>query len=267
MFKRFERLAAYLPLVGTAVILIVQNFFQSFLTSFGSNLALATIAASFVLVAWHLEGRTGYLTQSVRNLSDQVVRLTEDQPRILATATSNFQFMPLGDGFKLAVDTVGRVDHLRVFAASGSQMHTFIQHNKLRVRRCSLLVQRPSDTTSDYSQTVNIVIDRWKLLVRLGRIDELEVLRYDFQPTEYQCIFDAKFLIHGLFDPNALEDSGLSVRDPIIVVGESLHGSTLIMNYIERYDRLFEFCRHGYGPNDPAISFTAATLAPTGGLP
>src|SRR5207248_4529061 len=133
MFKRFERLAAYLPLAGTATILVVQNFFQGFLTSFGSNLALATMAISFILVAWHLEGRIGSLTRSVGNLSDRIVHLTLDQPRILAAATSNFQFMPLGDGFKLAADTVGRVDHLRVFAASGSQMHTFIQHNKLRV--------------------------------------------------------------------------------------------------------------------------------------
>jgi hypothetical protein len=245
-----ERVVAYLPLLGTTIILVIQNFFPKFLSDFNLQLSLATMATSFILITWFLDSRMSKFANGFGLLGERVDALAEQQPRILGAASSNFRLVSLAEGFKSAADSLIRIEHLRVFAASGSQMHTFIQHSRLTIDNCSLLLQRPEDLHSSYARAIDQVIVRWQLLVRIGRIRRLEILRYNFSPTEYQCIFDSQYLIHGLFRPNDYEESGLTVLDPMIVNGEALSGAALIEAYVTRYDTMFEYCRAGYGPND-----------------
>lgn len=251
----FERTAAYLPLLGTATILVIQNFFQDFLTGFRFTLALATVAISILLVAWFLEGRIVAYAKSFDELADRVRKLSEEQPKILGAASANFQVVSLGDAFRSAAAISPNVEHLRIFAASSSAMHTLIQHNKITADRCSLLIQRPGPSRQVYANDVSNVIERWKLLVRKGAIRKLTVYRYDFQPTEYQCILDDQILIHGLFDPSPFEDSGVAVRDPMVVTSQSLAGQALIKAFIERFETLFEYSKDSYGENDEVTTF------------
>jgi len=252
--KRFERLAAYVPLVATACILIIQTFFPTFLEDFGTNLALATMTVAFILVAWHLESRVESFRETIKRLQSTIDQFVEDQPRIVADATANFRRMSLGDAFAKAVELAPRVDHLRIYAATGSQMHTFIEHARVRIDRCSLLVQR-SHGNPALAAIIETALDRWRLLVTRGKIEQLEILRYDFQPTEYKCIFDRKVLIYGLFDPSPNEDSGVAVRDPMLATDQSLSGAAFVEEYVERFDRLFAHCRQYYGANDPVTVF------------
>jgi hypothetical protein len=258
MSRKIERMVAYLPLVGTAIILVAQNFFQGFLSSFRLTLAIATIAISVLLLVTFLEARLSGFSSKIDGLNDLVRQMAEAQPTLLTAANSNFRLLSLADAFAMATNGVTTVRHLRVFAASSSHMQTFVQHSKIHIETCSLLVQRPPKAMRGYSASIDQMIERWKLLTANGHIGNLEVLRYNFQPTEYECIFDSRFLIHGLFDPNASEDSGVTVRDPLVVGSDSLSGAAIITAYTERFDRLFTYCRTAYGANDAQTVFGSA---------
>ena len=100
MYRRLERIAAYLAIVGMSAILIIQEFFNGFLQDLTVNAAIAAMGISFVLVAWYLEGRLQAFDRSFALLSERIIRLTEDQPRLIAAATSNFEVLSLTDAFK-----------------------------------------------------------------------------------------------------------------------------------------------------------------------
>src|SRR3954447_3751751 len=137
--KVVERLAAYLPIVGTAGVLIIQNFFPDFLKSVTPNLAIGAMALSFILLAWYLEGRIERFENGFVELKSSVQNLAEEQPRLLGEASSNYQLMELSGAFREAYRVRPQVSHLRIFALSGSQMSVFLQHSGIVVERCSLM--------------------------------------------------------------------------------------------------------------------------------
>ncbi len=261
MYRRLERIAAYLAIVGISSILIIQEFFDQFLQDFTINAAIATMGISFVLVAWYLEGRLQSFDRSFALLSERIERLAEDQPRLIGAATSNFEVRSLSDAFKAATSRGLHVEHLRVYAISSIQIVHFVNHNKLKIDKCSVLVQsshrHPDARQKEISENQALsAIHEWRSLVDVGRIRHLEILRYDFHPTEYECIFDDEYLILGLYDSKPAGGySTIGVRDAVTIHAGSLAGARVISEFVERYDTLFLHCRDHYGPNDPETVF------------
>ena len=91
---RFERIAAYIPLFGTSVILLVQNFMQGFLAGMKINAAIATLALSFILLAWYLESRIQRFETVFGELKTAVDSLAQEQPRLLGKRARISRFGP-----------------------------------------------------------------------------------------------------------------------------------------------------------------------------
>ena len=152
------------------------------------------------------------------------------------------------------------MEHLRVYAISSGQIVHFVNHNKLKIDRCSVLIESkdhyPDARQREIFKTQALsAIHDWRSLVDAGRIGCLEVLRYDFHPIEYECIFDDKYLILGLYDSIDTEYSTVGVRDAVTVHAGSLAGARVIAEFVDRYDALFLHCRDHHGPNDPETVF------------
>jgi hypothetical protein len=254
-YQRVQRMAAYLPLAGTAVILVIQSLYSDFFRSFSLTLACATLAISLTLLIWYLEERLHRFSGTVDSLVSEVKHFGEEQPRLLGEASSNFQVTQLGKAFEVAAGIAPQVHELRVYAISSAQIVNFITHNNFEIDKCQLLVQRVTDNRELFSQVVEVAINDWRKLLEAGKIRELEVLRYDYHPTDYECIFDSKFLILGLFGISD-DYSGISVREPMIVHAQSLAGARIISEYTARFDILFEACRDRFGDNDDTTVFT-----------
>jgi hypothetical protein len=256
ILEKYERLVVYLPLVGTAFILIIQDFFQGFLSSISLNIAVAGMAIAIILLVWHLETRIAKLTDSVDHLATQVNHMAKQQPLLLREASSNFQITSLGDAFRAASSVTPKVQHLRIYSITSAQMVSFLQHSGILVDRCSLLISKSTRGRPLMESQIEAAIQGWRALVENGSIALIEIRRYDFFPTEYEAIFDATFLILGLFHPSANETSGARVRDPMTIHAQSSSGAKIVSEFTDRFDRLFESC-HG---DEIIITRSAAQL-------
>lgn len=242
MLEKYERLVVYLPLIGTAVILIIQDFFQGFLKDVNLNIAIAAIAVAIILLIWYIETRMTKLRTSFDHLTTQVEELAEQQPRLLREASSNFQIVTLSDAFRTAASLAPRIQHLRIYSITSAQMVSFLEHSGIIVDKCSLLVSKPTADRPLMEGQIQAALQGWRALVENGIINSIEVRRYNFYPTEYEAIFDSTFLIVGLFHPSPSQTSGARVRNPITIHGQSSPGANIVSEFIERFDGLFDFC-------------------------
>jgi uncharacterized protein YoxC len=241
ILEKYERLLVYLPLIGTALLLILQDFFQGFLKDIHLSVAIAAMAVAIILLVWYLETRINTMNKSFEQLGGQVDRLAKQQPKLLREASSILQIVPLSEAFRLASDISPKVQHLRIYAITSAQMVSFLQHSGIIVDRCSLLISKSTQRPLMEAQ-IEAAIQGWRALVETGTIAHVEVKRYDFFPTEYEAIFDSSFLIVGLFHPSLNETSGARVRDPMVVRGQSAAGTKVVLEFLDRFDRLFQSC-------------------------
>lgn len=241
MLEKYERLLVYLPLVGTALLLILQDFFQGLLKDVRLNIAIAAMAVAIILLVWYLETRINTMNKSFEHLAGQVEKVARQQPKLLREASSILQIVSLGEAFRLASNITPRVQHLRIYSITSAQMVSFLQHSGIVVDRCSLLISQPTQRPLMEAQ-IEAAIQGWRALVESGTIAHVEIRRYDFFPTEYEAIFDSSFLVVGLFHPSPSETSGARVRDPMVVHGQSAMGTKVVLEYTDRFDRLFQSC-------------------------
>lgn len=240
--EKYERLAVYIPLAGTAIILVIQNFFQGFLKDLSLNVAIAAISAAIILLIWYLEARVNTLRLSFDKLSGQVEHLAEQQPLLLREGSSNFQIVTLSEAFRVAASHTPQVQHLRIYSITSAQMVSFLEHSGIIVDRCSLLISKATSGRPLMEGQIEAALQGWRALVENGKIISLEVRRYDFFPTEYEAIFDSAFLVIGLFDPSPAQTSGARVRKPITVHANSQAGASVVSEFVERFDVMFQIC-------------------------
>lgn len=239
LVPKVERMIAYMPLFGTAAVLVIQNFFQDFLKVIGLNAAIAAMALSFILLIWHLEGRIRKFELAFEGLQKEVVNLSQGQAGAREGSEKNFAVQPLSKAFDEASSITPRVDILRVYAASGIQMINFLQHSGIKVKNCKILLHAPKDEKDNYR--LQSSLQSWKVAVMEGRIGNLEIRRYESLPTQYEAIFDSAYLISGLFHPNPEQSSGVTVRNSVSVHNGSISGVRIISEHMDRFDRMFEF--------------------------
>lgn len=246
--------STYLPLAGTVVVLLVATFDSSLLDRIPLSLLLAIMATSFVFVAVHLEQRLSAVQISVETLAqsaaDRLSALEGTQRSYLEATTPSLRTGSLAEAFSRALRGRDRIGHLRVYAISSQQVFSFISNSKVMVDRCSLLIQGfPPDDRSDFAHQVGLVARDWRRLADQGRIRDLEIQSYDYFPTDYEILVDSDALILGLFDYDSNDYSKVGLRAATLVEGSSPEGENLIIEFRDRYDRLFEACKTAHGPN------------------
>jgi hypothetical protein len=256
MVEKLARLAAYLPLAGTALILILQDFVSGFLSSFTLGPAVASMAVSVILLIWYFEAALRRQEQSLGRLSAEVSRLAGEQEKIAGQAVPNFQHVSMGEAFQTAAGLVPRVKHLRVYAVTSQQIISFLQHSGITVERCSLLIRKPTAGLPLLASQLDAAVADWTALAAGGLVGSLDIRRYDFPPLEYEVIFDSAFMILGLYDPSkAFSSYGTYVRSPFAIDSRSLAGAEMIREYSERFDFLFAWCREAApGRKSPAAA-------------
>lgn len=118
MVEKFRRLVAYLPLAGTALILILQDFVKGFLSAFTVGPAVAAMATSIILLIWYFESTVRRQEQASGRLSAAVDRMEAEQQKISEQVVPNFRQVSMGEGFRIAAGAVPRVRHLRIYAVT-----------------------------------------------------------------------------------------------------------------------------------------------------
>lgn len=240
LLDKYERLLVYLPLVGTALVLILQDFFQGFLSDLNLKAAVAAVAIAIIFLIWYLETRIARFRNSFDRLTTEIRNTAQLQPALLQELTSNFQIISLGDAFRRAAQYTPKVKHLRIYAITSAQMVSFFEHSGITAEACSVLVNKAPANRPLMAGQIEAAIQGWRALVDNGRIGSVEIRKYDFFPTEYEAIFDSTFLIFGLFQPSETQTSGARVRHPIAVNSQSLPGARIISEFAERFDGLFQ---------------------------
>lgn len=244
----------YLPLVGTVIVLLIATFDSSLLDKVPLALLLSVMALSFVFVTVHLEQRLFGLQTSVDNLEQGVTErisvLEQTHRSYLEATTPTFRTSSLAEAFEHALRGRNRIGHLRIYAISSQQIFGFVSNSMLVVDRCSLLIQGfPLDDESDFAHQVRLIARDWRRLANTGRIRELEIRSYDYFPTDYEVLVDSDAMIFGLFDYDPDDYSKVGLRAATLFDGASPDGESLIVEFRDRFDRLFEACQTAHGPN------------------
>ena len=259
--RLLQLVGTFLTLVGTIIILLVSTFDSSLFDAVPLHLLLAIMALSFIFVAVHLErvlvgiqtttdDLASDVVQLENGISTRVAALEATHQAYLEATTPAFRMGTLTDAFAGATQTRKHIDHLRVYAASSQQVFTFVSNSTLSVDRCSLLIRGfPPKHESVFARQVRGLADEWRKLAATGRIRELEILAYDYFPTDYEIVIDSEALIFGLFEYDPNEFSGVRLRAATLVEDSSADGRDLIVEFRDRFDGLFEACRTAHGPN------------------
>jgi hypothetical protein len=270
MAEKYGRLVAYLPLVGTALILIAQDFLKGFLPAFTLGPAVAALAVSIILLIWYFERALKKEEQALDHLSQVVSGLAAGQQKLCEQVAPDLRRVSLGEAFQIASAVVPRVKQLRVYAVTSQQIISFLEHSGISAERCSLLIREPVAGLPLLNSQLEATILNWKALADQGLIGSLEIRRYDFQPLEYEVIFDSFFMINGLYHPCTAESYGVRVRTPLAIQAQSASGTTMISEHIARFDCLFESCSAGTAGRKsartaPAARRVRASPGPTAG--
>jgi hypothetical protein len=254
-----ERVSTYLPLIGTAVLLLISTFAEGVLKSVPIAILLAIMATSFVLTAVHLEsnlaGAKDELSQTrhdVQDLGQRIDRLESTQADYLRSAQPDLRVMELGDGFRVMSERNPRIGHLRIYAISSQQILSFLRFYPFHVEKCSVLLRGfPDDDAQhrDFASQIKLAVRDWRAMVPAGRIDDLSIRSYDFFPTEYECIFDGGSLLLGLYDSDPDDYSEVRVRGVTLIEASTPAGQQVVNQYIERFDNLFATCASAHGPD------------------
>jgi hypothetical protein len=250
--RLIARVSAYLPIVLTVVLLVVTTFNSDILKYVPLELMIAVSSLSYVLIAVHLETRLSTARDKFEDLAIRVKDLQISHKEYLDTLVPSVQTMSLAQGFDLVSRTQDRWASMRVFAVSSQQIVTFFRSHRLVVEKCEILIHEPplkATRNRSSSSPVPFYIQDWRTLQREGFIGKLIIRSYDFLPTEYECIFDDRILLLGLYESVPTDYSRVKVGNVTAVRNSTQPGRQMIEEYRSRFDKLFDVCATHHGPN------------------
>jgi len=248
-----ERISAYLPLAGAGLLLALGNFWPSVIDQTSTQILVASVAVSVLLVAVHLESRLASLTAATAASSKSLAQLEGIQTQLIGSATPLARAMSLAQSFELVASRSNHWRNVRIYAISSSQVLSFFRFQNLTAEECTVIIRGFPENEKRWkdlaSQTALVVRD-WRTLERTGRIKHLTVLSYDYFPSEYTCIFDDQLLLVGLFESDPSDYSGVRVGPSITYEGSHPDGVPILSAYRERFDILRDACLAGHhGPS------------------
>jgi hypothetical protein len=149
----------------------------------------------------------------------------------------------LNEAIRKAFERNRRVNELRIFAISTGMIQPIIRSsNNVQIKKCIVLLrefdEREASQNIDFKNEIESIIKKWYVLKNEGKILELEILRYRFHPTEYNCIFDKETLICGLYAPLQEDDSKVRVLEPLLITNDTSQGKSIINDFHQRFEDL-----------------------------
>jgi hypothetical protein len=234
---------AYLPLLALVPVLLVGSFYPDLFTHVPLAALVALMAVSFLAVAAHVDTK-------LTDVNDRLSTLEHTQRALVEESTPVLRVVSLGEGFELLRTRIGRVNEMRVFAASSKDIFSFTSFHSFQIQKCHLLVRgfEPDDLAHHQASIhTHQVISDWRKLQAEGRVGELMVRSYDFLPTEFQVILDNDFMLAGLYSSDPTDYREVTVLDAVLIDGKSAAGEEMILEYTRRFDSLFETCATHHG--------------------
>jgi hypothetical protein len=144
--------------------------------------------------------------------------------------------------FDIIESKMSHVNHLRIYANATTNIHPLFANSNLRVERCEILLRelRADEVDTELTRHTDRMIKQWDELKNKGRIKQLEIRRHHSLPTEWQVIFDDRFIICGLNIPERNDWLGIDILEPTLLDNRSAETKLLINKYVERFDGFFK---------------------------
>jgi hypothetical protein len=200
-----------------------------------------------------LKGRFAEMSDGMVDVTSRISALEGTQRDYMKALKPIMRNVTLQESFILLAQRPDKsIKHLRIFAVSSQYILLHLESTGLRVGNCDLLIRsvdKNDPKHDDFYREVTRIVKNWRNLEKRGRIGKLNILSFDFLPTEYHVIADNDSLISGLYTPDPRHYSETLVIDPVYVDDSSPESRTLISRYRERFDALFELCENSHGPN------------------
>lgn len=203
------------------------------------------------MIAVHIETKLVTTGTKLQELSSNVKNLHDTQEAYLKAVAPIIQTMSLAQGFATVSRQHVRWTNLRIFAVSSQQILTFFRSHRFIVDNCELLIRAdPRDKrTRAWANSSRLLVQEWRTLEREGYVGKLTVRSYDFFPTEYECIFDEKVLLLGLYESDPDDHWDIKVGNVTLVEDSTPYGRHMIQEYRSRFDKLFDVCATHHGPD------------------
>jgi hypothetical protein len=150
------------------------------------------------------------------------------------------------------------VKEMRIMATSSEVFQVLIRDCGIRIGTCRLLLRQYPDGPTSYNRRVGDVIHEWEGLKRSGRIQDLDIVRYDSVPFEYQVIVDDRSVVFGAYAYSPSEPVQADFREPNLVHNVSSEASALIARFTKAYDANHATWKAGAAPSDHAASPAAS---------
>jgi hypothetical protein len=161
--------------------------------------------------------------------------------QLITNPSTTIVHATLNKCFDLIESKMGHVNHLRIYANATSNIQPLFANSRLTVERCEILLRELPKDEVDAELNIHIarMIKQWEELKIKGRIKQLECRRHHAIPTEWQVIFDDRFIISGLNIPEKNDWLGIDILEPTKIDNRSMETKLLINKYIERFDGFF----------------------------
>jgi hypothetical protein len=157
--------------------------------------------------------------------------------------TTALRHATLNKCFDTIEGSLKHVRHLRIYGNATTNIEPVLANSGITVDRCEVLIRESHLDESDdenFDRHIGHMLKQWHELERKARIKELVFGRHDTVPTEWQIIFDDKFIICGLNIPGESDWLGIDILEPILVDDRSVETKLLISKYIQRFDGFFK---------------------------
>ena len=155
---------------------------------------------------------------------DNILNKILNMPKIFENAN-------LGDCIKNGYQYVNDIRKIRIFALSTYMIQSIFKDLKIKTLKCSIIVY-------DNDSLNQIPINQWIHYKNDGYINDIDIYKYSYYPTEYYVIFDNKALVYGHYLIKDDRFPNCDVQEAFFINDLLDQGKHLIEKYIEVFDAL-----------------------------
>ena len=244
-FKNWISRAGYFVLALASLLLIISPYFDII----GKNISAHTWVGIFcgVLCGFivYYESIASHLKADINIQKEKLIELS-DRYAELVNLRNQIQHENLFEAIRIATGTNKSIRDLRIYASTTAVIFQIVRDLKLNIDDCKVMLQtfNPNSANPNSNQLNQKCIemtDAWIELKDSGRINKLQVIRYDSYPTEYIIIIDNKYLIVGKYVPNDSSKHGSDYHEPVLYSNQETASKTLIDKNIKWYDNIFKY--------------------------
>lgn len=141
-------------------------------------------------------------------------------------------------------DLSGKYKELMIYSINGRAWADAFEQSKWEVVRCTLFIRDYIDGFGEkdrYEAEMNEALELWKHFLRIGRISQLCIYKYDHILDHFYAVFDEALLVTGLNNFSLHDSTGqLPDKQPRRIRADSIENIDLIKKYRENFNSLKE---------------------------